>query len=192
MHEAGLQRPGTMAAILGELRETIDHVCERAASAGVVVPANYNSAEQVVISGELGAVDRAMELAREAGAKRTLPLNVSGAFHSPLMTPSSDGLAQAIGEAALRDPRFPVYSNVTEIACDKATDAAGLLLRQLTSPVRWQGLVKNLAAAWPHAVFVEMGPGAVLAGLVKRIAPGIRTMPCGTVAQIESVLSMVA
>jgi [acyl-carrier-protein] S-malonyltransferase len=192
MHDAGVQRPGTMAAVLGELRESIDTVCERAGTAGVVVPANYNSAEQVVISGEIAAVEQAMQLARDAGAKRTLPLNVSGAFHSPLMAPSAEGLRSAIASAALSDPRFPVFSNVTEAPCTSAAAAGDLLLRQLTSPVRWQGLVKNLAAAWPHAVFIEMGPGAVLAGLVKRIAPGTRTMACGTVAQVESVLSLVA
>jgi [acyl-carrier-protein] S-malonyltransferase len=192
MHDAGIQRPGTMAAVLGELRESIDDVCKRAADTGVVVPANYNSSEQVVISGELAAVERGMALAREAGAKRTLPLNVSGAFHSPLMAPSSEGLGKAIASAGLREPGFPVYSNVTEAACTSASAASGLLLRQLTSPVRWHGLVKNLAADWPNAVFIEMGPGAVLSGLVKRIAPGVRTMPCGTVAQVEAVLSLVA
>jgi [acyl-carrier-protein] S-malonyltransferase len=192
MHEAGIQRPGTMAAVLGELRDSIEAVCARAADAGVVVPANYNSSEQVVISGELAAVERCMALAREAGAKRTLPLNVSGAFHSPLMAPSTDGLRTAIANAGFRNPGFPVYSNVTETACTSAAAAENLLLRQLTSPVRWHGLVKNLAADWPSALFIEMGPGAVLTGLVKRIAPGVRTMTCGTVAQVEAVLSLVA
>ena len=193
MHEAGQRRPGAMAALLGELREPVERVCERAtAEAGEVVPANYNSAEQTVVSGEVAGVERAMELAREAGAKRAVRLNVSGAFHSPLMQPSAPGLRDALGAAGISDPGFPVFSNVTEQPCTSATTAADLLLRQLTSPVRWVGLVRNMAAAYPGALFVEMGPGNVLTGLMKRIVPGARTATCGTVADVENVLSQVA
>jgi [acyl-carrier-protein] S-malonyltransferase len=133
-----------------------------------------------------------MELAREAGAKRTVRLNVSGAFHSPLMQPSAPGLRDALASSGLRDPHFPVYSNVTEQPCTSAADASDLLLRQLTSPVRWAGLVRNLATAYPDALFIEMGPGNVLTGLMKRIAPGARTATCGTVADVDNVLSQVA
>jgi [acyl-carrier-protein] S-malonyltransferase len=193
MHEAGERRPGAMAALLGELREPVERLCERAtADAGEVVPANYNSPEQTVVSGEVAGVERAMELAKEAGAKRAVRLNVSGAFHSPLMKPSAAGLREALGTARLTDPKFPVYSNVTEQACTSATDAADLLLRQLTSPVRWAGLVRNLAASFPNALFVEMGPGNVLTGLMKRIVPGARTATCGTAADVHNVLSQVA
>ena len=193
MHEAGETRPGAMAALLGELREPVERICERAsADAGVVVPANYNSAEQTVVSGEIPAVERAMELAEDAGAKRAVRLNVSGAFHSPLMQPSAPGLQEALAAAALGDPHFPVYSNVTEQSCISSTDALDLLLRQLTSPVRWAGLIRNLAARYPDALFVEMGPGNVLAGLMKRIVPGARTAACGTAADIDNVLAQVS
>jgi [acyl-carrier-protein] S-malonyltransferase len=192
MHEAGVKRPGAMAAVLGELREPIASICARAADAGVVVPANYNSTDQVVISGEVAAVARATELARDAGAKRTIALNVGGAFHSPLMEPSIEGLRGAIADAGLGEPTFPVFSNVTETACTTALEAESLLLRQLTSPVRWEGVVHNLTARWPEAVFVEMGPGNVLTGLMKRIAPQSRAMACGTVGQVEKVLALVA
>jgi len=193
MHEAGVQRPGAMAALLGTLLEPVERICERAtADAGQVVPANYNSAEQTVISGEVAGVERAMELAKEAGAKRAMRLNVSGAFHSPLMQPSAPGLGAALKKSGLRDPAFPVYSNVTEQPCTSATDATELLIRQLTSPVRWAGLVSNLALAYPNALFVEMGPGNVLTGLMKRIVPGARSATCGTAADIDNVLSQVA
>jgi [acyl-carrier-protein] S-malonyltransferase len=193
MHEAGERRPGAMAALLGELREPVEQVCARATSeAGEVVPANYNSAEQTVVSGEVAGVERAMELAKDAGAKRAIRLNVSGAFHSPLMKPSEPGLRDALAASGIGDPVFPVFSNVTEQPCTSASDAVELLRRQLTSPVRWVGLVRNLAAAYPGALFVEMGPGNVLTGLVKRIVPGARTATCGTVADIDNVLSQVA
>ena len=192
MHEAGQRRPGAMAALLGELREPVERICEQAtAEAGEVVPANFNSVEQTVVSGEVAGVERAMELAKAAGAKRAMRLNVSGAFHSPLMQPSAQGLAQALDGAGLKDPAFPVYSNVTEQPCASARDARDLLIRQLTSPVRWAGLVRNLAAAYPRALFVEMGPGNVLAGLMKRIAPAVRTLPCGTAAEVQNVLAEV-
>jgi [acyl-carrier-protein] S-malonyltransferase len=193
MHDAGERRPGAMAALLGELREPVERICERASiEAGEVVPANYNSAEQTVVSGDVRGVERAMELAKQAGAKRAMRINVSGAFHSPLMQPSAPGLSAALDGSDLRDPGFPVYSNVTELPCTSAPEATDLLVRQLTSPVRWCGLVRNLAAAYPDALFVEMGPGHVLAGLLKRIVPGIRSAPCGTAADVEKVLSYVS
>ena len=193
MHEAGERRPGAMAALLGELREPVEHLCERATrEAGEVVPANYNSAEQTVVSGEVAGVERAMELAKDAGARRAIRLNVSGAFHSPLMAPSAPGLRAALDAAALDDPAFPVYSNVTEQPCTSGAEAAELLLRQLVSPVRWVGLVRNLHATYPGALFVEMGPGNVLTGLMKRIAPSARTATCGTAADIDTVLSQVS
>jgi [acyl-carrier-protein] S-malonyltransferase len=138
MYETGTARPGTMAAILGTTSTPIEDICRRASSeAGQVVPANFNTDEQVVISGEIGAVERAMELAKEAGAKRAVKLPVSGAFHSPLMEPAVVGLTNAIATSAFTDPVYPVYSNVTAEPSTTAADAKDLLLRQLTSPVRW-------------------------------------------------------
>ena len=193
MHESGERRPGTMAAILGDVEGGIEAVCATAsASAGCVVPANYNSPGQVVISGEIAAVERAMELAKAAGAKRAIRLNVSGAFHSPLMAVARDGLAAALDEASLRDPVFPVYANVSAEPVKTATDARRLLLEQLTSPVWWTRIVERLAGEFPDALFVEMGPGTVLTGLVKKIAPSVQTMTCGTVPEVEHLLSKVA
>jgi [acyl-carrier-protein] S-malonyltransferase len=193
MHESGVQRPGTMAAILGDVAGGIEALCEQASlDGGIVVPANYNTPGQVVISGEIAAVERAMEMAKAAGAKRAIRLNVSGAFHSPLMTVARDGLAQALADADLRDPTFPVYANVNAQPVRDAAAARRLLLEQLTSPVRWTQVVERLAADFPDALYIEIGPGNVLSGLVKKIAPSIQTATCGTVAEVEQILSRVA
>lgn len=193
MYETGVRRPGTMAAILGDTSEPIEAICTRAtAEAGAVVPANYNSPGQVVISGEEAGVERAMALARAAGARRTVRLEVSGAFHSPLMGPAKDGLATAIDEAKPAAPAFPVYANVDASPVRDGARAAEMLVRQLTSPVRWTDVVAAIATDFPAATFVEVGPGAVLAGLVKRIAPGRAVMTCGTVADVERLLEAAA
>ena len=193
MYRTGVERPGAMAAILGTLSEPIEALCERASrEAGLVVPANYNDAMQIVVSGETAGVEKLMELARAAGAKRAVKLNVSGAFHSPLMEPAVAGLREALAAASPRDPRFPVWSNVTEQPGTSARDAVELLLRQLVSPVRWAGEAGRLAAAHPGALFVEMGPGNVLVGLVKKIAPQVQSMACGTVADVDALVARVA
>jgi [acyl-carrier-protein] S-malonyltransferase len=193
MFESGEQRPGTMAAILGDVAGGIEALCAKAsADGGCVVPANYNTAGQVVISGEVPAVERAMELAKAAGAKRAIRLNVSGAFHSPLMAVARDGLAEALERTQLRDPAFPVYANVNAEPVRSASDARLLLLEQLTAPVKWTQVVERLAADCPDALYVEMGPGNVLTGLVKKIAPSVQTMTCGTVGEVEQLLSKVA
>lgn len=190
MYETGVQVPGAMAAILGEMSRTIEEICTEASAKGVVVPANYNATEQIVISGEVAAVEQAMELAKAAGAKRALRLPVSGAFHSPLMQPAAAGLQQALDAARWRDPSWPIWSNVTAEAVGDASMAKTLLHQQLTSPVRWVEVVRNMAARFPGTTFVEMGPGAVLTGLVKRLAPGCTTMTCGTVADVEALLKL--
>jgi [acyl-carrier-protein] S-malonyltransferase len=189
MYETGVKVPGAMAAILGELQRPVEEICREASSKGVCVPANYNNTEQIVISGEVAAVEAAMELAKAAGAKRALRLPVSGAFHSPLMKPAEAGLRGALEAAAWAEPAVPVWSNVTTEANRSAATARDLLLRQLTSPVRWTDLVRNVAKAHPGTTFVEMGPGAVLTGLVKRLAPDCKTMTCGSVAEVESLLA---
>lgn len=192
MYEQGVARPGAMAAILGTLSVSIDDICKTAtAEAGLVVPANYNSPEQTVISGETAGVERAMVLAKEAGAKRALPLPVSGAFHSPLMEPAAAGLAEMLNSVTMNDASVPVYVNVDGSAVREAGAARSLLVKQLTSPVLWTVVMQNLAAAFPDALFVEMGTGSVLTGLAKRIAPNVKTMSCGTVAEIESLLQQV-
>ena len=193
MFDTGTKRPGTMAAILGTTSTPIDEICKRATKdAGMVVPANYNTDEQTVISGEIAGVERAMELAKEAGAKRAIKLPVSGAFHSPLMEPAVVGLTNAIATSAFTDPAFPVFSNVTADASITATDAKDLLLRQLTSPVRWSAEIRNIAAHFPDALYVEMGPGNVLTGLMGRLVKGARTFACGTAADVEKLQQMVS
>jgi [acyl-carrier-protein] S-malonyltransferase len=193
MFETGSARPGTMAAILGTTTSPIAELCERATrEAGLVVPANYNTDEQTVISGEIAGVERAMELAKEAGAKRAIKLPVSGAFHSPLMQPAVVGLTNAIATSAFTDPIFPVFSNVTAEASTTAVDAKDLLLRQLTTPVRWSAEIRNIAKRFPDALYVEMGPGNVLSGLMSRLVKGARTFACGTPAEAEKLLQMVS
>jgi [acyl-carrier-protein] S-malonyltransferase len=193
MFETGRKRPGTMAAILGTTTMPIAELCERASrEAALVVPANYNTDEQIVVSGEIAGVERVMELAKEAGAKRAIKLPVSGAFHSPLMEPAVVGLTDAIATSAFTDPVFPVYSNVTAEPSTTATEAKDLLLRQLTSPVRWSTEVRNLATRFPDALYVEMGPGNVLTGLMGRLAKGAKTFACGTATDVDKLMQMVA
>jgi [acyl-carrier-protein] S-malonyltransferase len=193
MYETGVARPGTMAAILGTMTTPVEQICERATKEkGLVVPANFNTDDQVVISGEIAGVERAMELSKEAGAKRAIKLPVSGAFHSPLMEPAVVGLTDAIATSAFTDPVFPVYSNVTAEASTTAVGAKDLLLRQLTSPVRWATEIRNIAARFSDALYVEMGPGNVLSGLVGRLVNGARTLACGTPADVEKLLELAA
>jgi len=191
MHQAGVKRPGAMAAILGELSTPVEDICHRASEAGEVVPANYNSDVQIVVSGEIAGVERAMELAREAGAKRAVRLPVAGAFHSPLMKPAESGLREAVDGATFVDPSFPVYSNVTATPCTTADCARDTLIRQLTSPVRWTDEVRNMAAAYPGATWIEMGPGNVLTGLISRAVSGARALQCGTPADIDKLFATI-
>lgn len=194
MNASGLVRPGTMAAILGDTSPSIDAICAEASAqpdGGRVVPANYNAPGQVVISGDVAGVEAAMDLAKQAGAKRAIRLAVSGAFHSPLMEPARDGLAEALAGVALSDPDVPVYANVTAAPVRDAATARRLLLDQLTAPVRWTELVERLVADFPGALFVELGPGTVLSGLVRKIAPGTDTMSCGAPADVDALVARV-
>jgi [acyl-carrier-protein] S-malonyltransferase len=191
MLEAGRRRPGTMAAILGNPSESVESLCTRATGeAGLAVPANYNAPGQVVISGEVAGVERAMVLAREAGAK-AIPLKVSGAFHSPLMADAATGLEQALDLAHFGDPRFPVYANVNAQPVESAALARRLLVEQLTAPVQWARELEHIAALHPDALYVEMGPGAVLKGLAKKIAPSLKVVSCGTAADVDALLTLV-
>jgi [acyl-carrier-protein] S-malonyltransferase len=193
MYESGVRRPGAMAAILGTLDRSIEAICAQADDeVSLAVPANFNCPGQVVISGEVAGVERAMQLAKASGAKHAVRLNVSGAFHSPLMQDAEDGLADALRDAAFSPPAFPVVSNVTAEFVADTTRARALLLRQLTSPVRWTDDVQALTARWPDALFLEMGPGTVLRGLMKKITPQARLQTCGTVGELEQLLELVA
>jgi [acyl-carrier-protein] S-malonyltransferase len=193
MYDAGVARPGAMAAILGDTTRPIEQICEQATmEAGLVVPANYNCPGQLVLSGEEAGVERAMLLCKDAGAKRAIRLNVSGAFHSPLMEGASAGLAKALAAVDFDDPHFPVYANVNGEPVTRADRAKQLLLEQLSKPVRWIDEVRALAERFPEALFVEMGPGSVLVGLVKKIAPSVRTAVCGTVADVHQLRELAA
>jgi len=193
MLESGIARPGTMAAILGDTTRPVEQICEQATmEAGLVVAANYNSPGQIVLSGEEPGVDRAMQLCKDAGAKRAIRLNVSGAFHSPLMKSASNGLTQALANVQFDDPHFAVYANVNGEPVTKADRAKQLLLEQLSKPVRWTDEVRALAERFPDALFVEMGLGNVLVGLVKKIAPAVKTATCGTAAEVHQLRELVA
>ena len=164
--------PGTMAAVIALGNEQVEQICE--GIDGVVIPANYNCDGQVVISGEKEAVAKACEAMKAAGAKRALPLSVSGAFHSPLMEPARVELAKAIERTEVRTPRCPIYQNVTALPETDPKRIKDNLLQQLTSPVRWTQSVKNMLADGATQ-FREIGPGTVLQGLVKRISAAVGT-----------------
>ena len=153
------------------------------------MPANLNAPDQTVISGDPAAVERAGEGCKAAGAKRVLPLKVSGAFHSPLMAPAVPGLRNALARVTVADPRVPVIANATATPVRTGTEAVKLLADQLTAPVRWVDSMKQAAALVPDARFIEIGPGNVLSGLIKRIVPGATTLALGTAAEVEAFLN---
>lgn len=186
MFQAGRERPGAMAAVLGLDTALVEAACAEASSgSGVAVPANLNTPEQTVISGDPEAVARAGEGCRARGAKRVVPLKVSGAFHSPLMAPAVAGLRAALAEAGFGDPRCPVIANATAEPVTTAAEALRTLAEQLTAPVRWVECMRQAAALAPGAVFVEVGPGNVLTGLLKRIVPEARAVTLGTAEEVE-------
>ena len=169
MQKACEATPSTMAAIIKLPDETIEKICaEITAEGGVVVPANYNSPGQVVISGSVDAVKEACVKLKEAGAKRALPLAVGGAFHSSLMEPARLELAEAIEAAPITSPICPVYQNVDALPHTDPSEIKDNLLKQLTAPVRWTQSVQNMITDG-MTDFVECGPGEVLAGLIGRI-----------------------
>lgn len=170
MQKACEIKPSTMAAIIALPTEKVEEIC--ASCSGVVVPANYNCDGQIVISGEVEAVNEACEKMKAAGAKRALVLPVGGAFHSPLMEPARMELAEGIEQAVFNTPVCPVYQNVTALPSTDPVVIKKNLLAQLTSPVRWTQSVKNMVAD-DAGYFMEIGPGTVLQGLVKKIAPGV-------------------
>ncbi len=193
MHEAGTARPGTMAAVMGLDAERVAAACREASGGGgVAVAANLNAPDQIVISGDPEAITRAGELLKAAGAKRVIPLKVSGAFHSPLMAPAAERLGQALDAAALAAPAFPVVANASAEPVREAGAARRLLAAQLTSPVRWVESVRALAVlagrGGADVSFVEVGPGNVLTGLARRIVPGAKTVNLGTAAEVAAFL----
>ncbi len=175
---------GTMAAVLGLDDDAVAGACE--AAEGTVVPANFNAPGQVVISGDADAVGRAGERASEAGARRVVELDVSGAFHSPLMEVAREGLAEALREVEFRDPDFPVVANVDAEPVRDGDGARERLIRQLTSPVRWVDVMERMRDAGP-ARWLELGPGRVLAGLARRIDRSIGVKSLGSAGDLEEL-----
>ena len=177
MQKAGTVNMGTMAAIIGLDTKLIIEVCEEASESGIVQVANYNSPGQVVISGSVEGVKKAMSLAKQRGAKVVKELAVHGAFHSPLMEPAKQELKNAIDITEIKRVKFPVYRNVDAMPTMPDTDISFIrdaLYRQLTSSVRWEESVLNMVKDGATE-FIELGPGKVLQGLVKRISPNVTT-----------------
>ncbi len=168
--------PSTMAAIIALPDETVEALCAEVTDGGVVVPANYNCPGQIVISGSNEAIDAACAKMTAAGAKRALKLKVGGAFHSPLMEPAREELASAIEATGFHAPKCPVYQNVDASAHTEPAEIKANLVAQLTAPVRWTQSVNNMIAAGADT-FIEVGPGAVLQGLIKKISKEVTAQP---------------
>ena len=190
MQKAGEERPGTMAAVLGLATKEVEAACqETAQQASIAVAANINAPDQTVISGDPDAVTRAGDACKKRGAKRVIALKVSGAFHSPLMGPAKNHLQLALERAAFRDPIFPVVANATAEAVKDAVRARRLLSDQLTAAVRWVECMQHAARIGGEgARFVEIGPGAVLAGLLKRIVPEANVVSLGTADEVTKFM----
>jgi [acyl-carrier-protein] S-malonyltransferase len=184
MYAAGVERSGSMAAVIGLDDEAVVLVCEQAEEeAGVCVPANFNAPGQVVISGDLAGVERAMELAAELGAKRVVRLSVSGAFHSPLMDPAVVEFEPWLEQQSFHDPAFPIIANVTAEPVSTGDAARALLVRQLTTPVQWAASVLHMAESGVDR-FLEIGPGSVLRGLNRRI---VKLVPCASLGEPDDL-----
>ena len=187
MADAGERTSGSMAAVLGLSPGDAEALCAQGRDAGhVVVAANLNADGQVVVSGDLEGIGWVEAHAKEAGAKRVVRLNVSGAFHSPLMAPAAEAFAGHLETVTMRDPAFPVESNVLAERVSRADTVPELLVRQLTSPVRWQECVEDMLAQGVDA-FVEVGPGSVLTGLNRRNARGVPTHATGTADLVQGL-----
>jgi [acyl-carrier-protein] S-malonyltransferase len=206
MHEEGLAIPSGMAAVLGLESAKLEQVCAEATKqtcaalapdeaahpgAGRVVLANDNAPGQIVISGERKALDLAMELAKAAGAKRVVPLAVSGAFHSPVMAPAAEGLARAVDAAGIVDAAIPIVSNISATPITAAAELRSELANQIVSPVQWTKTIEWLSAQGV-TLFVEIGAGQVLSGLVKRISKGATTLGVSNAAEVAAVAPKLA
>ncbi len=187
MQQAGTDFPGTMAAIIGLDRETLENICAEASAEGIVQCANFNSPGQIVISGSVAGVLKGMELAKAAKARLISQLTVSGAFHSPLMQSAKDQLKLKLDSVNFYDAKFPVYANVTGKPEKEKEEIKQNLFLQVTAPVMWEDTIRNMIADG-FDEFVEVGPGRVLQGLVKRINPVVVTSGIDKFADIEKYL----
>ncbi|UCE06462.1 MAG: ACP S-malonyltransferase [bacterium] len=185
MQHAGEKQPGTMAAIIGLSGDEVIEICNQASVVGIVEAANFNSPFQVAISGSYQGVAQASDLAKQKGAKKVIPLVVSGAFHSPLMESAQQELKAALQEINIQTAKFPVYANVTAKPVRAADEIKDLLYKQLTHPVRWVETIQNMISDGATDFF-EVGPGNVLAGLVKRIS---RNYPVQTKGKVKEIVA---
>src|SRR4030095_13792741 len=181
---------GAMAALLGADVDLAKKIAEAAAQGQVCTVANDNDPSQVVLSGHKGAIDRAIEMAKEMGAKRAVPLPVSAPFHCPLMQPAADAMQDALSYVVLEDPAVPVFANVTAQAESDPDTIRGLLVQQVTGMVRWRESVSNMFDAGVHE-FVELG-GKVLGTMVKRIAPDAKVTSVVTIEDVEALAKEIA
>jgi [acyl-carrier-protein] S-malonyltransferase len=188
MHEAGQARPGAMAAILNLEADQVHEICRRAADKGVVVPANWNSPRQIVVSGEPDAVAEAVRLAQEAGSRRSLMLPVSGAFHSPLVQPAVEVMRAELARADLRSPRCRFVANVTGRPTDDVEQIRQGLADQIVSCVLWTDSVASMTAEGAD-LFIEVGSGKILTGLLRRIDKALAAIPFGVPDDLETVRS---
>jgi len=187
MQQAGIENPGTLAAIVGLEPEKVEEFCKEASSEGIVQCANFNSPGQIVISGSLTGVRKAMELCKTGGAKIVKELVVSGAFHSPLMKSAKDILLKELNDTPFYNARFPVYANVTAKPVTQKDEIKKILCEQVTSPVRWEETIKNMIADG-FDEFYEIGPGKVLQGLAKRINPDVKIFGIDKYEDVEKYL----
>jgi len=184
MHEAGQASPGSMAAIIGLGEAILNEVCQKSDT----VMANINCPGQIVISGAVDNIARAMEMATVAGASRAIPLQVSGAFHSPLMKPAADGLAEYVNSLSFQNPSIPVIGNTTGEPLTTAESVKTELLNQLLNPVQWQRTIEYMVNKGVPT-FIEIGPGKVLTGLIRRINKEARTINLGDLEAVRTLAS---
>jgi [acyl-carrier-protein] S-malonyltransferase len=188
MQKACDERPGIMAAIIGLDQRVIREICQVARKDGIVQAASYNSPGQVVISGSVSGVRKAMEVAKERGARMAKELVVSGAFHSPLMESAAEQLKDAIERTPIREARMPVYANVTGAPTRKPDDIRAALAQQLTSAVQWEESIRNMVADGVSK-FIEVGPGKVLQGLIKRISSEAEVRGIGRIEDLAVIVN---
>ena len=186
MANAGMEKSGTMAALVGLDDETVINLCKSYEGNGVVVPANFNSPGQVVISGNINSVDWVIKSSRDAGARMAVELNVSGAFHSPLMSPARENLAEMINSLEISDTVYPVFTNVDAKPVTKAIDIKSSLIQQLENPVLWAKSILEMKNKGINH-FIEVGPGKVLQGLNKRIDRSIISQGVDSITKLEQI-----
>lgn len=187
MLRAGIEQPGTMAAIMGMDSESLNEICQEVSTRNVVQCANFNSPGQIVISGSVDGVYETMKIAKEKGAKLVRELVVSGAFHSPLMSSAKEEFKKELDSTNFYDAKFPVYANVTAKPVTKKAEIVDALYKQLDKPVLWEDTIKNMISDGAEE-FIEIGPGKVLQGLVKRINPDVKFFGIDKYEDVERFL----